>query len=447
MDTVGEESTRARRERWWRSSFFVLGTIYLAFLLIGLLLQVIGGFAQILLVVFLAWLQERFRLPRGVALGLAYLATLLVSGFVLFYAASSIGLSIGELAEDFPLTRARIEGTLREWETAVSFGRFEADFVGIYRDLEAAATRVGTSAVGEVPGVSAAVLGSLALVVILSMYMVADSAAILAKLNRVVPARWADELEIFERTVSRAFGGFLRAQVILTAVQTVLTLAVVLILGLPYGFLIVGASALAMLIPFFGPPLALIPPIIATAIFASDWIIPVIVLLIIVQGVLVNYLQPRLMQDALGMHPLLVLIGLLIGAQVAGLWGALFGIPLFAVLNVFFNYIVNLRAIEEGSPEELEEVLEEVRQESPEATPEEVAALAADRIEDAQEEASEEAAGQVDTVTQDLRAAAGDLREAAGEQRAAAGEIGTSAAELRDAVDRLADERTDELTD
>jgi len=46
------------------------------------------------------------------------------------------------------------------------------------------------------------------------------------------------------------------------------------------------------------------------------------------------------MRGALGMHPILVLVGLLVGAQVAGVWGALFGIPVIAVLNVFFNYFV-----------------------------------------------------------------------------------------------------------
>jgi hypothetical protein len=56
--------------------------------------------------------------------------------------------------------------------------------------------------------------------------------------------------------------------------------------------------------------------------------------------VVVNWLQPRLMQGALGMHPILVLVGLLVGAQVAGVWGALFGIPVIAVLNVFLNLVL-----------------------------------------------------------------------------------------------------------
>ena len=113
-------------------------------------------------------------------------------------------------------------------------------------------------------------------------------------------------------------------------------------------------------------------------------------LLFVAQTVLVNYFQPRLMRDALGMHPILVLVGLLIGAQVAGLWGALFCIPILAVLNVFFTYAINLRTIEEASKDELAEVIDEVQSEQPDAPKEEVVALAADRLE---EEAAADDAG------------------------------------------------------
>jgi len=380
--------------------------------------------------------------PRGAAIGIVYAATLIGSGFLLFYAVSSIGASMGEMAEDFPQTRTRIEATLKGWENAISFGRFEPDLVGLYRDVEATVTRGAGSALGEVPAVTAAVLGALVLVIILSLYMLADSSRILAKLNRVAPTRYADQFEILERTVSRAFGGFLRAQVILAAVQTALTVAVVVLAGLPYGFLLVAISALAMLIPFFGPPLALVPPIVATAVFNPGWLLIVAPLLLIVQTLLVNYLQPRLMREALGMHPILVLVGLLVGSQVAGLWGALFGIPVLAVMNVFFNYAVNLRAIEDTPAVHVEEVLEEVRREEPDATPERVVAIAADRVEGEQDEETAQAERLTDTsgeASGDLREAAGDLRAAAGEQRAAASEIGSSASDLRDVVDRLGD--------
>ena len=409
MFSQGADPARAKRERWWRGVFIVLATVYVALLLAALLVDILGGFTRILLILFVAWLlafvlspvvrwiSERSGIGRGMAIGLVYAATLIGSGFLLFYAASALGADLGKMAADFPLTRARIEGALGEWSEVLAFGNFQPDLVELYRDVEAAIVASAGSVLGEVPEVTIGILGSLVLVVILSLYMLADSAGILAKFERVVPSRYADEAEMLERTVSVAFGGFLRAQVILAAIQTALTLAAVVVLELPYGFLIVATSALAMLIPFFGPPLALVPPIVATAIFNPGWVLPVAIALVAVQTLLVNYVHPRLMREALGMHPILVLVGLLVGSQIAGLWGALFGIPILAVLNVFFNYAVNLRAIEEAPAVELEEVLEEVRQEAPDAPLEEVAALAAERAEE------EAAAADLGMAAEELR--------------------------------------------
>lgn len=458
------DPNRARRERWWRSVFIVLATIYVALLLAGLLLRILGGFSYIALVVFAAWLlafilspvvagiHRRLRVARGVAIGIVYSATLLVGGAFLFYAAASIAANLAQMAEEFPVTRGRIVSTLQGWEDAVDLGRFQPNLASLYLDVELTVGRILGDSLEEVPEVTVGVLGALVLVLVLSLYMLADSERIIGKLKRVVPSRYRDEAEIFERNVTLAFGGFLRAQVILAAIQTVLTVAVIVVVDLPYGFFIASASALAMVIPFFGPPLALVPPIVAVAIFEPGWVLLVAPLLLVVQTVLVNYVQPRLMQEALGMHPLLVLIGLLAGAQVAGLFGALFAIPVLAVLNVFFNYVVNLRTIDESGGEEREEVIEELRREAPDAAPEQLVAMAAEQVQEEEQEEQEEEAQRADAgravepepISGDLRAAAGDLRAAAGEQRAAAGEMGESATDLRHAVDRLSDDAAGE---
>ncbi len=342
------------RERRWLLAFLILGSGYFAVLLLQEVLSFLGGFSSILLVLFLAWLLAFVMspfvrglmgagLPRGLAATVVYLVALVGLGIVLFGLVTAITDQVSELTANFPSTAVRIQATLTDWQNSLDLGRFGINLVTIFNDLR---NSVGSFAgplltqAQAIAGATLGAIGSFVLVLILSLYMVMDSDRILNRLNRVIPKRYKDELEIFERSVARAFGGFLRAQLVLMVVQAILVILIWIVFALPYVFLVATLSALLMFIPFFGPPLALIPPILAAWIYGSAWFIPIAIVLVVVQTIAVNWLQPRLMSGALGMHPILVLVGLLVGAQVAGVWGALFGIPVIAVLNVFFNYFV-----------------------------------------------------------------------------------------------------------
>jgi predicted PurR-regulated permease PerM len=342
------------RERRWLLAFLVLGSAYFAVLLIEVLLDFFGGFSQILLILFLAWLLafvmspvvrffERQHMPRGVAVGVAYLFALVLLGFALFTTGAAITQQLAQATDDFPQTAANIEATLAGYQSTLGLDRLNIDLVDLFHSAQ---DQVGILAgaifdqAQEIAGATLATLGSLFLILILSLYMVIDSDRILAKLNRAVPRRYSDEMQILESSVARAFGGFLRAQLVLAVIQAILVAVVGTIFHIPYLFLVGTLSALAMVIPFFGPPLALIPPIAAAWIYTPDTFLISTLILVGVQTILVNWLQPRLMQGALGMHPILVLVGLLVGAQVAGVWGALFGIPVIAVLNVFLNLVL-----------------------------------------------------------------------------------------------------------
>jgi predicted PurR-regulated permease PerM len=163
--------------------------------------------------------------------------------------------------------------------------------------------------------------------------------------------------------------------------------------GLPYLFLMTTAVALAMVIPFFGPPLALLPPLLVAVAFKPEVAIPVVLVLLIVQTVLVNVMQPRLMKEHAGLHPILVLIALLVGAQIAGLWGALFGVPFVAVLNLLVRYVVNRRAVNEVEGIDLDEAVAEVRASDPDMPLDEAVAIAADQAETIEADRADEPGG------------------------------------------------------
>jgi predicted PurR-regulated permease PerM len=352
---TGPASGIGPRERRWLVIFLVLGSTYVALLLAERLIGIIQGFGTIVLILFLAWLlafvmspvvaglERRLELPRPAIVVGTYLMALVVFGFALFYTGSAMTQQVAELARNYPQTEREILLMLADWEANLQIGRLRIDLTDLYAGaaswMEQLASDIVEQAQG-IAGVTIAALGALLLIIVLSLYMLMDARRILDRLRRAVPRRYAGEADLFERSTVRAFGGFLRAQLILAAMQAALVGIIGTAFGIPYLFLWGTISALAMLIPFFGPPLALIPPLVGAALFASDALIPVAIILFVVQTILVNWLQPRLMRGALGLHPIIVLVGLLLGAQIAGVWGALFGIPVVAVLWVFTSYFV-----------------------------------------------------------------------------------------------------------
>ena len=379
------------------TTFLVLGSLLFGLLVIDRAITIAGGFSSILLVIFLAWLlsflvaqaadglRRRLGIRRGVAIAFVYIAVIAFVGVLILdivqVGAHDAADILGRSAE----VTNRIHGLLVGAQKTLGLSTGTIDLAATFdqgqHELFATISASLNAEVQSIAGTTLSVVGNVFVIVVLSVYAVVDVEAILGAISRVVPNRYSEELALVEHTVGRAFGGFLRAQVILVAIQVVLTIVVGLAFGLPYLFLTTLVVGLAMFIPFFGPPLALVPPLLVAVAFRPEVAIPVVLILFVVQTVLVNVVQPRLMRESAGLHPILVLLALLVGAQIAGLWGALFGIPFVAVLNLLVRYLVNRRAVNEVEGINLEDTLAEVRAADPDIPLDEAVAIAADQAE------------------------------------------------------------------
>jgi len=118
----------------------------------------------------------------------------------------------------------------------------------------------------------------------------------------------------------------------LSGLYGLLTAAVMGLAGLDFTLVASVFAALVMLIPFLGPVLAVIPPAIIALLLHPDRVWWIVIVLVAGQFAVLNVVSPRVMSRTVGMHPLLVFVAVLVGAKVAGLWGALFGVPIAGVL-------------------------------------------------------------------------------------------------------------------
>lgn len=324
-------------------------------------------FGNVILPFFLAWivsfilqplcsLLERRGLPRLLAVSLIYLSLLgLVAGSIVL-AIPVIQQQVDHLAAEITVTLAPNNlNSLAARATHYLHGlglsnadaqslvtQFSNQIPNWTNAISGQAVDATTSAAGTFAGV----MVDLVLVFMLSFYMVLDGDRLMESFIKRLPPAWHPDVRLLQKQIESSFGGFLRAQVIIALVYGVLTGIMLLMLGQPNGLLIAVLSGLIMLLPFVGPFLAIVPPSVLVLLQSPPNamlrnVIILLVGLIIAQQITMKLVAPMVMSAHVGLHPLLMFAALLIGAEEAGVWGALFAAPvaavLFTMVDVFFE--------------------------------------------------------------------------------------------------------------
>jgi predicted PurR-regulated permease PerM len=347
------------RQTRWLTAVLVLGAFVLAMVAIELAATVFFAFGDVILVFFLAWLLAFILsplvagltrlvpiLPRIGAVVLVYATLVGLIVLVVVLVAGALAQSIGDFVASVPTLRDDLPQLLAPWQERLNnLGLHQVDLLAQASSFLDNLADYAVQLAGPIQQFAVAslgALGNLLIVLILSLYMVVDRDQILSFLFRVVPPSGKEEARLLERSVARSFGGFLRGQAILGVVYAAVAAVTSAVLGLPYLAVSTAAAGVLMAIPFFGPFVAWAPPVIVALLVPGADAIPAVVLMAIGWLIVMNVLQPRLMQEAVGIHPIVVLGSVLIGSKIAGVTGAIFGIPIAAVLSAFFFHFLIL---------------------------------------------------------------------------------------------------------
>ena len=345
------------RERRWLDALIVLGTIAVALVAIGLTANLVLFFGDVLIIFFLAWLLAFVLspiaglivrllpfLPRVVAVMIAYALLIVVVLGLIMLAAQMLAESIANFVASIPQIQGNLPQTLAPITDWLNRLGFQVDLV---ESLKTAIADLGNNLeniaqpLSQVALASFGTIGNLMIVLFLSIFMALDKDRMLAFAVRLVPPQYAEETRLLERSVGRSFGGFLRGQAIMGLLYAAVAAVTSFVFGLPYVAATTAFTGVLHAIPFFGPFVSWVP-VVAVALFAMPSVfIPVTAIMVVGWLVTMNVVQPRLMADSVGIHPIVVLGSIIIGGKVAGIPGAIFGIPVAAVLSSFFFYYLN----------------------------------------------------------------------------------------------------------
>ena len=363
--------------RQWRQALIVILTLLAGGLLALLTYMTVGRFGDVVGLYFEAWVLQfllapavdwlcRHRWQRGLAAGAVYLGTLVLFAAVLIGIVPLLVSPLQDLAKrllvnlgglDIPSLQAHLQQAIHQHaprslqgplDAAVKQGA--AQLRGLSNNLGnvllTSARTVVTSTISNtfsLVGNALGVLLSLFTVLILSFFMMTLGRPFVQKGRSYLPRSLDPDLDAVHDVINRAFGGFVRGQLILSTIYGVA------ITGILLGFSLVPGSGaqlahyavlagilggLVLIIPAIGATLSMIPPMLVGALALPDWPhrIALIVAIWALNVLVTDVLGPRVMSNSVGINPILSFGALIIGARLGGIQGAFFATPILAVL-------------------------------------------------------------------------------------------------------------------
>lgn len=136
------------------------------------------------------------------------------------------------------------------------------------------------------------------------------------------------------------FSSYVRAQLLLGVVVGVMVFVCLSILRVPFAPILGLVAGIFELVPIIGPWLGAIPGIIVVLATAPDKLVWVALVYLGVQLLENSLLVPRIQSRALNVHPIMIMVVLIVGSEVAGLWGVILGPPLTAASKEVFMYFL-----------------------------------------------------------------------------------------------------------
>jgi predicted PurR-regulated permease PerM len=183
-------------------------------------------------------------------------------------------------------------------------------------------------------------------------YVLNDSYRFQRSLRRMIPSKVEPDLRNIVIIIDGLLGAYIRGQLILCLVVGLMSTALLLAFRIRLALLLGTMAGIFEIIPFLGPWLGAIPAVLIAFLRSPATALWVALGFVVIQQIESNLLAPRISGGAVRFHPAVVMILVIVGSEVAGLFGVLVAVPVAAVVRDVFQYLY-LRTTDRGATPEM----------------------------------------------------------------------------------------------
>jgi predicted PurR-regulated permease PerM len=287
----------------------------------------------------------RVKVPRWVAVPIVYLAFVAVVVILIIFLGPPLIRQFQRLFNAVPTWLNDLNSELADLQAWLAKHNINVTLHLNTTDIVNWLQQNGSRSIGTLLSVGVSVAGviiNIFLTVVISFYMLIDGKRIFRFLCRLAPGTPAVKDE-YVRGLQSAFSRYVRGQALLAATVGLACGLGIWVLswdivgvwpeGGQYALLFGFWAGITEVIPYVGPWLGAIPPVIASFFHSPTAALVVIILFFVIQQLEGHILAPNIVGSSLGVHPLIVIFVLLAGAQIGGIVGIIASLPLLAMLR------------------------------------------------------------------------------------------------------------------
>lgn len=292
-------------------------------------------------------LEKRLPLPRWLIALFVYLIMIAILALIPIVFLPPLAEQVADINVDFQLILAQLE----------DFFSYQNEIAGQVIDGAEIFNQVVTviqeslqPLFGHTVDFAFGVVESLVWVVfilVISFYLVKDNAAVVEWIDQLPPKDMRADIRRLREEINKIWGAFFRGQLILALVVAIIIAVMGFTIGLPFALAMGVFAGLLEFIPSIGHWIWVISASILALFAGSTWMdIPnwtftllLIGLTIIFQQFDLNYLIPRIIGRQVHLPPLVVILGIVAGAALAGVLGVVLAAPTVASARVLARYV------------------------------------------------------------------------------------------------------------
>lgn len=292
-------------------------------------------------------IQRRLRIPRILAILLSYIIGILVVAAFPSIIIPWIASEFSNLNLDLQRILITIEDTLgRQYQIA----GIKLDTTLLLDQLVAGLQGLIEPIVGQTLNLVVSVISSivwLIFIIVVSFYLIKDAPQLSQWVQKHIPPLYLQDYEWLRNEINQIWSAFFRGQLMLALVVALIFTSLGYVLGLPFALAMGILAGLLEFLPSIGHGIWMTMAALLAYFIGSTWLpIPNWVFMLIIIGFHLffqqfdlNYLIPRIIGSRLHLPPLVVILGIVSGAILAGVLGIPLAAPSIASARVIGGYI------------------------------------------------------------------------------------------------------------